>query len=151
MPAIAARSRTSACQFDPSRVMASSPSRGLDTRDFSQHANEPRPLIALRGEPRPSRIRDPVVAAATLAGLFDPAAADQAAFFEAIERGVERSEREAERARRSLLDPPPNLVAVERFLIEQRQDEEIRAALLRRFQRRSLRSSRVWHMQVVSI
>ena len=52
------------------------------------------------------------------------------ALLEAIERGVERRHREVHRAVRSQLDLPSDLVAVVIRFVDEREDEEIRAAFL---------------------
>ena len=72
-----------------------------DAGDLAERRDEAGPVLALRGEHLPAGLGDPVVAAPPLAGLLDPAAADPAPRFEAIERGVERGQREASACRRT--------------------------------------------------
>ena len=91
---------------------------------------------------RRPRVGDPVVAAPPLARLLDPAPAQPAAILEAVQRRVERGEREAwsvpsDRASICLR----NVVAVERLILDERQDQELRAAFLR-FANRILRHDR---------
>ena len=73
---------------------------------------------------------DAVIAAPPLAGLFDPSPLDPPALFHAVERRVERGQREAEVAVRSLLDQLRNLVAVMPLVLDHGQDEDLGAALL---------------------
>ena len=61
-----------------------------------------------------ARGRQPVTTAAALARLFEPAAGDQAAVFQAEQDGVERSDAKADLAFGALLDEFADVVAVAR-------------------------------------
>ena len=86
--------------------------------------------FALRCQHRAAAFGDPGITATSLAGLLDPAAFDQRALFEAIERGIKRRHREPHRAAGPDLDLASDLVAVVIGFVDQRQDEEIGAAFL---------------------
>ena len=58
--------------------------------------------------------RQPVAAAAALAGLFQPAAGDQAAILQAEQDGIERSDAEADLAFGTLFNQFAEVVAVAR-------------------------------------
>ena len=102
-----------------------------DPGDAAERLHELLPLVALPPEYRRARGRELVVATAPLARAFHPAALQPAAFFELVQRRVERREVVAERAVGVFLDAGGQLVAVARRLFEQRQDHELRAAFLR--------------------
>ena len=112
--------------------------RGFDAGDLTQRGDESPPLLALRLEDALPRVGDAVVAASALPGPLHPAPANQPALFEAIERGVERSEREAERAVRPLFDLAGDVVAVQRLFVDEREDQQIGAAFLCRIDRRAI-------------
>jgi len=65
--------------------------------DLCDGRDESDPVVALGRERRSPLAGDAVVAAATLPGTLDPAATDQIAILEAIERRIERGEREPQR------------------------------------------------------
>src|SRR5689334_9530830 len=76
----------------------------LDSGDQADGFDELAPTFALRGENFPARRGEPVITAAALSWLLDPATADPAAFLEAIEQRIERRDIEPERAARTQLD-----------------------------------------------
>src|SRR5207245_8208460 len=119
-----ARSPTSALQRRRSR------SRILHSREIPNEREELPPLLTLRLEHLAAFRRDLVVAAPPLAGLLDPAALNPFPFFELVERGVERGEVEGERAARSLFDELRELVAVQRLIFEEGEDDQLGRALL---------------------
>ena len=75
-------------------------------------SDEVLPAAALRGEDLAPDRRQPVVAAAALAGLLDPLPLDPAALLEAVEERVERGDVVAQRAAGARLDQLADLVAV---------------------------------------
>src|SRR5690349_6185137 len=103
---------------------------GFDAGDPVEGREEVLPGRAFARQDLAAFARDPVVAALALSGFLDPAAFDQAAVLEAIERRVERSDVIAEGAVGALADEPGDIVAVARLILDQRQDQEIGAAFL---------------------
>src|SRR5262245_53655106 len=97
---------------------------------LTQRLDESPPVGTLLGQHFPSRFGDPVVAPPALAGFLDPSPLDPPALLHAIERGVERGQREAEIATGSLLDQLRNLVAVMPVVFDDRENEDFGAALL---------------------
>src|SRR5215208_1701735 len=74
----------------------SGPSDMFGLQDAVDASHELAPGAALHVEPLLALGGDPVVAAAALAGLLDPAAEDPAALLEAVEQRVERGDLEAD-------------------------------------------------------
>src|SRR5204863_7845830 len=105
-------------------------SRRPDLRDAVQRDEERVPHAALAGQCLATGAGELVIAAAALAGALDPAPFDPAAIFEAVERGVERRDVEADRPVRPLGDQLADVIAVPRPLFEQRQDQQFGAAAL---------------------
>src|SRR3954453_9194412 len=103
----------------------------LHDGELSERGDEPRPVGALLGEHLPAGLGDAVVAAAALAGLLDPAALDPAAVLEPVEGRVEGGEREAQPAIGPLLDQLRDLVPVVALVFDNREDDQLGAALLR--------------------
>src|SRR5690242_15278302 len=95
-PVARACARTSAVQSCVGAVMRNLPSGEADACDLPEGGDEPRPVGALIREYFAAGLGDAVIAAPPLAGAFDPAPADPPAIFQAVQRGVERGEREAE-------------------------------------------------------
>src|SRR5689334_15924527 len=100
-------------------------------REIPHETEELRPLLALRRENMTAGLCDRVVAAAALARAFHPASAYEPALLEFVERGVERREVEGQCAAGTLFDRFDQLVAVARLVLEEREDEELGAALFR--------------------
>src|SRR5262249_4096258 len=71
-----------------------------------------------------------IKAAPPVAGLLDPAAADEAARLEPDEHGVQRADAEREPPAGSSFDALPDFVTVPGARIEQREDEQLGAAFL---------------------
>src|SRR5262245_19809171 len=105
--------------------------RRLDPGDLRQGCDEPCPILALTRQHPPAAVGNPIASAAALPRPLDPSPADPAALLEAVERFVERRQREAQRAPRSRLDPARNFVAVERLLLDERENQQVGAALFR--------------------
>ena len=63
-------------------------------------------------------------------GALDPTPADPPALLEPIQRCVERRQREAQRAARTIFDASGDLVAMQRLLVDQCEDEQVGAAFL---------------------
>src|SRR5262249_34832149 len=99
-----------------------------DPRNAIERGEKVLPDAALLREHLAACGGQPVVAAAALAGALDPAALDQAAVLEAIERGVERGGVKGDGAARSLVDQAADVVAVTLALVEERQDQDLGAA-----------------------
>src|SRR4030095_13134450 len=89
-------------------------------------------VLALYRQRFPSFVGDAIAAAAALPRPLHPAAPHQLTRLEAIERRVERGQREPERALAAALEPAGDLIPMQRFVLDQRQDDQIGAALLRR-------------------
>src|SRR3954452_520538 len=106
------------------------PLRVLDAGDLGQRRDETAPVGALLDEHAPPRVGNPVVAAAALPGLFHPPALDPAAIFEAIQRRVERREREPQAAAGPLLDQLGDLVPVITLVFDDGENHDLGAAFL---------------------
>src|SRR5439155_24908006 len=134
----------SACAFSSSMMSSpgSCPPAAKDARRSDFHSGMTDPCHAVEGQEE--RFPDgplleehlatgggePVIAAAPLAGAFYPAAFDQPLVFEAIERGVQRRGVKSDRAARPFVDQAADVVTVALALVEQCQDEHLRAAPL---------------------
>src|SRR5262249_38215494 len=70
--------------------------RVRDPRDPVERSEKILPDVALAGQRLAAGRRQLVVAAPALAGALDPAALDEAAVFETVERGIERRDVEAD-------------------------------------------------------
>src|SRR5829696_3780611 len=99
-------------------------------RNLSNGVDELPPVVALRGEDLPPFGGEPVEAAAALARLLDPLAGDPAALLQAVEEGIQRCHLELQAAAGSLLDQLADLVTVPRTRLDQRQNQQLGAALL---------------------
>src|SRR5204863_4841049 len=82
------------------------------------------------GEDAPARLGDAIVAAAPLSCLLDPSPFDPAALLEAVERGVERRQGEAQAAAGAGLDQLGDRVTVAALVLDDRQDDDLGAAFL---------------------
>src|SRR5207248_7111141 len=100
-----------------------------ELRDPVERGEKHLPAAPLRLERAASVGGEAVEAAAARAGALHPAAVNQAAPLQAVERRVERGDMEGERAVRAALDQLGELVAVAVALLEQREDEGLGAAL----------------------
>ena len=108
-------------------------------RHLRERGHEPPPVLALFRQHRAAGVGDAVIAPPPLAGLFHPASLDPAAILHPVERGVEGGQREPQVAVRSLFDQLGNLVAVMRFVLDHRQDQDLGAAFLGLVDRSALR------------
>src|SRR5262249_47449083 len=86
---------------------------------------------------------DPVVAPAPLPGLLDPFALQPAALLETVEERVQRGDVEADHAAGAGGDELRDLVAVARAGLDEREDEQLGAALLQ------LSVSNRWHSDIL--
>src|SRR5262249_76098 len=122
-PAAATRARTS---WRRSRTFASD--------DAADGRDERLPARALLGEDlAPGRGPgggEAVVAAAPLTGLLDPGPGQPAAALQAVEQRVQRGDGVRDDAVRAALDELPDLVPVAPPVLEEREDEQLAAALL---------------------
>src|SRR5688500_6931635 len=100
----------------------------LDAGDQRERRDEAAPVFSLRSQYGAAAVGNAVIAPAPLAGFLHPAALDQAALLEAIQRRVQRRHGEPDRAVGSELDLPADLIAVMVGLVDQGEDEEIGAA-----------------------
>src|SRR5579864_1807931 len=91
------------------------------------------PTRSLLDQSSASGGRDSVVSPASLPGLLDPPAFDEATIFEAIERRVERCHVVAQCAARAFTDEAANLVAMSRPVFHERQEEQVGAPFLEFF------------------
>src|SRR4030095_6877825 len=101
------------------RLHAGHPAQGLD---------EPNPGRSLTREGLSSVTRQTVIAPAALAGALNPAAFDQTAILEPVERWIEGRGIERDGAAGSDVGQPRDFVPVPVALIEQRQNQKFRAA-----------------------
>src|SRR5262249_47802392 len=102
----------------------------FDSCNPVDRANELAPGAALRGEDGGARRRETVVASPALAGLFDPPPLNPAAFLEAVEERIERGDAKRDDAARADLDQLAQVVAMPRLVLDERQDQQLGAALL---------------------
>ena len=114
--------------------------RRFQPRDLDERGNELPPFLALGREHGASFGRDAIVAAAALARPLHPSPANQLALPEPVERGVERREREMQRAAGTLLDLARDVVAVQIAIVDEREDQ--RSALPFFAESMAVRSSR---------
>src|SRR6266508_409500 len=105
-------------------------SRMADPRHAIKREKERVPDAALLREHLPASGRQPVVAPAALASAFDPAAFDEALVFEPIQGRIERRGVERDGAAGSFLNQPADVVPVPLPLVEQREDQHLRAPSL---------------------
>src|SRR5260221_7778241 len=99
-------------------------SRRAYLRHPIQRHEERVPDAALAGEGLTASARELVVAPAALPRALHPAALDQAAVFQAIERGVERGDGEADRAGPPAGGQPADLLAVPLPPFRPREEQE---------------------------
>jgi hypothetical protein len=92
----------------------------LGLGDPSHRLDERRPGALLHAEHLSAGGREAVIPAAPLRRLLDPAAFEQAACLEAIQKGIEGGDVEAQRAAGSRLDELPDLVAVAGSVLDER-------------------------------
>src|SRR5690242_1844325 len=102
----------------------------FDLRDAVDSLDKSLPAAALRGENSPALASEAVVAPAALAVLLHPAAFEPAAFFEAIEERIEGSDVKADGSGGPSLDELADFVAVAGAGFEERENEQLGAALL---------------------
>jgi hypothetical protein len=100
-----------------------------DAGDPVQRREEGVPAAALVVEDFLAGGGEAVEAAAARARLLDPAALDEAAALEAIERRVERGDMELQGASRPCVDQLGDLIAVAIALLEEGEDQGFGAAL----------------------
>src|SRR5687768_1456569 len=99
-------------------------------RDLSEDADEPCPVLTLRGEHFPACVGNPVMPPAPLPRLFDPAARDPAARLHAVKRRVQRRQRERQHAAGSKLDLAANFVPMQAVVFDEGQNQELGGAPL---------------------
>src|SRR5262245_16805070 len=102
----------------------------LHPRDSAHGRDELAPQRALLAQEAAALGRERVVAAPHLAGLLEPAARDQPAPLQPPQHRVEGRDPEAELAGGALLDQLADLVAVAGARLQQRQHQQLGAALL---------------------
>src|SRR5262245_6533038 len=110
--------------------MARGHSGMFDSGDTADGFDEVAPSVALRFEHLRARWCQTVVAAAPLARLLDPAALDPAAFLEAVQQWVQGGDAERQQPTRSRFDQFAQVVAVARLILDQRENQELRAPFL---------------------
>src|SRR5213594_4463457 len=98
--------------------------------DAADGQDEFAPRVALRCQDVGAHGRQPVVAAAALPRLLDPSPQDPAALLEAVEQRIQRGHAELEDATRPRLDQLAEVVAVPRLILEERENQQLGAALL---------------------
>src|SRR5690348_12186468 len=119
-PSPASRSRTIAFQsgiFDP--------------RNAPYRFGELQPTLPLRGEHFAPRRSQPVKAPPPLPRLLHPAALNPTAPLEPVQQAIQRRHLERERPLRPRRNQLADLIPMPRTLFKQRQDQQLRAALLK--------------------
>src|SRR5687767_13221081 len=104
----------------------------LDSRHTIDGGEELLPAATLAGENLLAFRGDAIVPAPPLAGLFNPSSGDESTLLEPEQQRIQRGGVEREHALRSRGDQLAQVVAVPRLLLEQREDEHLRAAFLHR-------------------
>src|ERR1043165_8092077 len=99
-------------------------------RDAIDRLDKPPPGGPPRRKSVLARRSQPVITPTPLACLLHPAPLNPAALLQTVQQRVERRDVEAERAARTLLDQTADVVAVPRALLDQRQNQKLRAPLL---------------------
>src|SRR5262245_11571976 len=102
----------------------------LDSGDPADRVCEFAPGVALRLEDLFAGWRQAVAAAAALSGFLDPPSLNPSALLEAIQQRVERGDAELENAARARFDQLAQVVTVARLVLDQRENQQLRAALL---------------------
>src|SRR5262245_62814930 len=97
------------------------------------------PGAALRRQYFPAFGRQFVITPPPLPGLLHPLALDPAALFQPVEQWIERGDVEAQRAARTGFDQFGNLVSVPGPNLNQRENQQLGAALLQFADRKSTR------------
>src|SRR3954462_10291551 len=101
----------------------------LDSGDAADERDEVLPTLLLRTQRiSPSR-RQAVVAASALLCLLHPPANDPPVFFEPVEQRLQGGDMKSQRPAGSDLDQFGDVVPVSRLILQQRQDQQLRAAL----------------------
>src|SRR6185369_12810042 len=100
------------------------------SRNLLNRVHEFAPVVALRSQDLPALAGQSIETAAPLARLLDPLADDPAPFLETVEERVERGDLELQPAAGPLLDQLADLVAVAGPGLDERQDQQLRAAFL---------------------
>src|SRR5262245_29046454 len=114
----------------PSRARISARQSGIaGSRDVRDGLYELPPTQSLCFESLSPVASDRVIATAPLPGLLDPPADDPPALFHAVEQRIQRGDVEREHAARLGLNELRDLVAVSRLGLEQRENQELGAAL----------------------
>src|SRR5688572_12137844 len=99
----------------------------LNSGDLADRADELAPAIPLRLQRLPASRSQAIITPAALAGFFDPAASNPAAFFEAIKKRVKRSDIEMQNATGAHLDELADFITVPRPVLDQGKDQKFRA------------------------
>src|SRR6185369_8045048 len=102
----------------------------FDSCDAVYRSHELFPPAPLGGEYFSAFTRQLVVTAAALTGLLDPSALDPSALLEPVQQRIKRRDVESKHAVRASLDQLADFVAVPGPDFNQRQDQQLSAALL---------------------
>src|ERR1017187_3786761 len=109
------------------------PKSGIFQSGGLTKSNEERgPTCPLSGELLPAGRRQPVIAAAVLAGVFDPSSGDPPFSLHSIQNGIERGRLEAYGAAGTALNLGGDFITVTRPSFELGEDEKLGAAILPR-------------------
>src|SRR5579871_6112331 len=103
--------------------------------DVPERFDETAPVVSLCRQHPAAGCRDAVMTPAPLSGFLDPAAANRLALFEPVQRCGQRREREGKGAGGSLADLARDLVAVQVFVFDERQNQDLGAPPFRVGQR----------------
>src|SRR5213078_4368426 len=102
----------------------------LNSGDSTDCFHELEPPVALAGEHLFAGRGEAIITPPPLPGFFHPAAANPSSFLEPVEQGIKRSDIKPQRTARAQLDQLTNVVSMPRPILDQRKNEQFRAALL---------------------
>src|SRR6266550_2028303 len=102
----------------------------LNSGDSTDCFHELEPPVALAGQHLFAGRGEAIITPPPLPGFFHPAAANPSSFLEPVEQGIKRSDIKPQRTARAQLDQLTNVVSMPRPILDQRKNEQLRAALL---------------------
>src|SRR5438045_6702243 len=102
----------------------------LNSGDSTDCFHELEPAVALAGQHLFAGRGEAIITPPPLPGFFHPAAANPSSFLEPVEQGIKRSDIKPQRTAGAQLDQLTNVVSMPRPILDQRKNEQFRAALL---------------------
>src|SRR5688572_822132 len=102
----------------------------VDSRDETHGLDKVFPSVALAREHAAPFSRQTIETAPSLTGLLHPSALQPAAFFQAIQKRIERRHMEFELSARARFDELADFVSMTRARFDDRQDDELGGTLL---------------------